>query len=104
MAGDAGYPALIQSRVLGVLWRSAGAAPGAYRALLRFEVDEGGRIRRPRLLGSTGAARRDALLRAALDGAGLDRPPASMPQPVTLLILPGATEPPAAGCGGAATP
>ena len=85
----AGYPGLVQAQVLQALCDSALTRPGAYRSLFRFEVDAAGRVRRPRLLGSTGDAARDAAMLEILQHVHLAHaPPADLPQPLTLLVLP----------------
>lgn len=88
--GDlAGYPGQIQARVWSDLCADARTAPGGYRALLRFEVDDAGQVRHPRLLGSTGDARRDEAMLAVLRRVSVGAPPPpSLPQPVTVLIVP----------------
>ncbi|MCA1325591.1 hypothetical protein [Herbaspirillum sp. alder98] len=83
------YDALVQSRAWATFCADQLTAPGSYRALLRFNIDAGGRVRRARLLGSTGSAPRDRLLTAALAGLEIGQPPpAGLVQPLTLLILP----------------
>ncbi|MGJ7526415.1 STN domain-containing protein [Variovorax sp. GB1P17] len=85
----AGYPSLVQAQVWEALCDDARTRPGAYRSLLRFEVDAMGQIRRPRLLGATGDASRDAAMLEILQGVHLAHaPPPDLPQPLTLLILP----------------
>ncbi|OEZ27301.1 hypothetical protein [Variovorax boronicumulans] len=85
----AGYPSLLQARVWEALCGNVRTRPGTYRSLLRFEVDEGGQLRRPRLLGLTGDAARDAEMLEVLRGVRLAHaPPPDLPQPLTLLILP----------------
>ncbi|MBO9357620.1 TonB family protein [Bordetella petrii] len=88
--GDlAGYPSQIQGRVWDALCADARTAPGAYRSLLRFQVDATGRLQRPRLLSSTGDGRRDEALLAALRRVRLGGPPPpGLAQPVTMLIVP----------------
>ncbi|MGT2429766.1 TonB family protein [Cupriavidus basilensis] len=89
LAGDAAYPGLVQARVWDALCRNALTAPGAYRSLLRFQLDAAGRVQRVRLLGSSGDGQRDAALLETLRRVRVERaPPPDMPQPVTLLILP----------------
>lgn len=84
-----GYPGMLQARVWHALCAQPQTRPGGYRALLRFQVDAAGHLQRPRLLGSSGDARRDAALVAALQRVRLDgAPPADLPQPVTMLLLP----------------
>ncbi|KAF1044731.1 MAG: Ferric-pseudobactin BN7/BN8 receptor [Herbaspirillum frisingense] len=83
------YDALVQARVRDAFCASEATAPGSYRALLRFDIDDAGTVRRPRLMSGTGDARRDALLTAALDRLEIGRtPPPGLAQPFTLLILP----------------
>jgi hypothetical protein len=84
-----GYQALIQAGVWRALCADSHIAQDSYRSLLRFEVDRGGQLRQPRLISSTGNARRDAALLAALGQVRLDRsPPPRLRQPVTMLIVP----------------
>ncbi len=88
--GDlAGYPGLVQARVWQALCGDPRTAPGAYRSLLRFQIDATGQIQRVRLLGSTGDGGRDAAVQATLQAVRMDRPPPpSLPQPLTLFIEP----------------
>lgn len=87
---DAGaYPALLQIHLWDALCRNARTAPGRYRALLSFQVDGMGWLRRVQLLGSTGDADRDAAMLDALGHVQMDAPPPpAMPQPLTMVILP----------------
>lgn len=85
----AGYPSLVQAQVWEALCASARTRPGTYRSLLRLEVDGTGQVRRPRLLGPSGDASRDAAMLEVLQGVHLAQaPPPDLPQPLTLLILP----------------
>lgn len=85
----AGYPALVQARVWQALCGNPATRPGEYRSLLRFQVDATGQLERPRLIGSTGDARRDAAVLATLQGVRMDdAPPPDFAQPVTMLLLP----------------
>lgn len=87
-AGD--YRGLLQARLWDALCGDARTRPGDYRALLRFEVDGVGQVRQVQLLGSTGNARRDAAVRARLERVRMDDPPPpGMPQPLTMIVLPG---------------
>ncbi|MDC8759660.1 energy transducer TonB family protein [Janthinobacterium fluminis] len=89
LASAGAYPGLVQARIWDALCAHAGTAPGAYRALLRFYVDGGGAVQRPRLLRSTGDARRDAAMLDALRRVRMAAPPpADMPQPLTVIVLP----------------
>ncbi|WP_429610578.1 hypothetical protein [Variovorax sp. W2I14] len=84
-----GYPSLVQAQVWEALCDDARTRPGTYRSLLRLEVDRTGQVRRPRLLGPSGDASRDAALLKVLQGVHLAHvPPPDLPQPLTLLILP----------------
>lgn len=84
-----GYPALVQTRIWQALCGNPLTVPGRYRAVLRFQLDVAGRIERPRLIGSTGDARRDVAVLETLRGIRMDAaPPKDMPQPVTMLLFP----------------
>lgn len=97
---DTDYGAWVQARVWQALCADARTAPGSYRTLLRFEVDATGALQKPRLLTSTGNARRDAAVREALQRVRVDRaPPPAMAQPLTLVLLPrDPTDPDAPRC------
>lgn len=83
------YDALVQARVWEALCSNTRTAPGRYRALLRLRVDGDGRVYQPRLLSSTGDARRDAMLTGLLDRLSVgEPPPAGLSQPLTMLMLP----------------
>ncbi|MFJ3047945.1 STN domain-containing protein [Herbaspirillum chlorophenolicum] len=83
------YDALVQTRVWETLCSNERTAPGSYRALLRFRVDENGRVRLVRLLGSTGNTRRDTMLTDMLGKLVIGQPPpSSLVQPLTMLMLP----------------
>ncbi len=84
-----GYPSLVQARVWQALCGNPNTRPGEYRSLLRFQVGAAGQVERPRLIGTTGDARRDAAVVATLQGVRMEgAPPADFPQPVTMLLLP----------------
>lgn len=88
----AGYPTLLQARILDTLCNDRRTAPGRYRMLLRFRVDGEGRVRQPTLLNSTGDAGREAAVLEVLQRVQLEvAPPPDMPQPVAMLILPRST-------------
>lgn len=83
------YAGLLQTGVWAGFCEDARTAPGAYRALLRFQVDGAGQVQRPRLLGPSGDAVRDAALLEVLQRVRMDTaPPPDFPQPVTLLVEP----------------
>ncbi len=86
---DIGYGARLQARIWEALCADARTVPGAYRALLRFEVDATGALQRPRLLTSTGDVRRDAALSEVLQRVHVGHaPPPAMAQPLTMVLLP----------------
>ena len=91
------YYAQVQRRVLTALCANHRTRPGVYRLALRFHIDAANAISqlevhaadRPEL---------EAAARAALAGLPLGaRPPDSLRQPLTLLVLPSAN--PDGGCG-----
>ena len=87
-----GYPAFVQASVMAALCRRDDSAPGAYRALLRFRVTPDGALADVELMSGTGDARRDRAIVTGLRQTLLEiPPPPDMRQPVTLLILPGAS-------------
>lgn len=80
---------LAQARILEALCGSAEVRPGDYRLPLQLWFDAAGAVERVALLGSTGSARRDALLRDALVRIHLGEPlSAEVHQPVMVVILP----------------
>lgn len=84
-----GYPGLVQTRVWQALCGNPRTVPGQYRSLLRFQVDAVGQIQRPRLIGSTGDAERDAAVLDVLRQVRMgSAPPRDLEQPVTMLLLP----------------
>ncbi|MGJ7543790.1 secretin and TonB N-terminal domain-containing protein [Variovorax sp. LT1R16] len=84
-----GYPGRVQTRVWRALCDNPRTVPGEYRSLLRFQVDAAGQIQRPRLIGSTGDAGRDAAVLDVLRHVRMDStPPSDLEQPVTMLLLP----------------
>ncbi len=86
---DRRHDGLLQRRIWRTLCASALTAPGAYRAVLRLDLDAQGRWTRPRLLSGTGEPRRDAAIVAALQGLPVEAPlPAGQDPTMTLLLLP----------------
>ncbi|ATD61166.1 hypothetical protein CNX70_14125 [Janthinobacterium svalbardensis] len=88
--GDhAAYVSRLQHVLLGLLCRAAQTRPGGYRLALQLTLDRAGVVDRVHLLDSTGLRARDtAIARLVLGmrvGAG---PSPSMPQPVSILLLP----------------
>jgi hypothetical protein len=88
--GDhAAYVSRLQHVLLGLLCRAAQTRPGGYRLALQLYLNRAGVVDRVHLLDSTGLRARDtAIARVVLGmrvGAG---PSPSMPQPVSILLLP----------------
>ncbi|RBL84498.1 TonB-dependent outer membrane receptor [Streptomyces cavourensis] len=91
-ADFSGYIGRLQKALLRTLCGSAAARPGEYRLALQLRLDDGGHVTRLRLLDSTGSGRVDAAVTRALQGMDVGAPPpAGMPQPVSILLLPGGT-------------
>jgi hypothetical protein len=85
------YSAAVQSAVQARLCRRDETRPGTYRTLIRLWIDGSGAVLRAVLLTSTGDDRRDAALSTALQALTVgEPPPPGLPQPVTLLLAPGA--------------
>jgi hypothetical protein len=83
------YADWLQRRIWISLCGSRAAAPGNYRVLLRFRIDGAGRLVQPSLLTSSGQGERDDAIRATLQNVQLNiLPPSTMPQPITILIVP----------------
>lgn len=86
---DRSYDGLVQMRVWEALCADHRTAPGGYRASLRLNVDQTGRLAAPSLIGSTGDTGRDQAVIAVLNGLQMGQsPPASLLQPLVLVILP----------------
>ncbi|KAG1260719.1 hypothetical protein G6F66_014397 [Rhizopus arrhizus] len=63
-----------------------------YRLALQLRLDDGGHVARMRLLDTTGSDRVDMAETRAITGMDVGAPPpAGMPQPVSVLLLPGGT-------------
>ncbi len=85
------YGAAIQRALHERLCRHQETRPGTFRVLVRLWIGGTGRIGRSEMLTSTGDGRRDRMLAAALQDFAIDEPPPpDLPQPVTLLLIPGA--------------
>lgn len=83
------YDGLMQTRIRERFCDRPLLARGTWRAAVQFHIDATGQVRAARLLDTSGDRSRDAAITAALDGMRLDwTPPATMAQPVTLLIDP----------------
>jgi hypothetical protein len=90
---DERYFRTIQNVVKYTLCSRAQTLPGGYRAVIQLWINASGIVLRSALLGSTGNPARDQMLSDTLDGLPLGAaPPAGLPQPVTLIILPRAPD------------
>ena len=90
---DEGYFRTIQSVVKSTLCSRSLTLPGGYRVVIQLWINLSGVVLRSALLSSTGSADRDRMLSRILDGLPLGAaPPAGLPQPVTLIILPRAPD------------
>jgi hypothetical protein len=87
------YAAEVQARLTHVLCEDAQTRPGTYRLLIQLTIGASGAVTSSRLFGSTGVAARDAaILRAARSIVFDSSPPAILPQPVTILLHPLASD------------
>lgn len=86
------YFADVQSTLEQVLCRSPETRPGRYRVGVQLWIGANGAIRAAHLFGSTGDGQRDAVLSKTMEGAVFNPPPASLPQPVTVVLLPASEE------------
>jgi hypothetical protein len=82
------YSALIQERINQALCAGQLTQPGAYRAALNFRIGMSGDVEQFQLLGPSGDPQRDDAIAHALTGLAIGRPPAHMPQPFTMVLLP----------------
>ncbi len=87
---------LIQTDVRRIFCQDDEIRPGHYRAVLKFMVAADGQIRQSTLLGTTGSEERDRAITRALDATSLEAPPpADLPQPIMMVILPQSSGKPA---------
>lgn len=83
------YSALLQNVVKRALCRQPDTHPGAYRSAIQLWIAPSGAVERAVIVGTTGDAARDRGLAEAFRGLSIGvPPPAGLPQPATLLILP----------------
>lgn len=84
------YPGLLQTRVWQALCADARTAPGNYRILFRFRIDQNGRLADAQLLSSSGNAARDFALLEVVQRVQLEAPPPAVlaQQDLTMLLLP----------------
>lgn len=95
------YAGKIQRPIEVALCQSAKTRPGTYRLAMQIWIAPSGQVKQTRLLTSY-SAQRDSEVREALSKLVLDPPPTDMPQPVTLLLLPG-REVPSSACAAASS-
>jgi hypothetical protein len=107
--GDhAAYVGRLQHVLLGLLCRAAQTRPGGYRLALQLYLNRAGVVDRVHLLDSTGLRARDTAIARVVLGMRVGAPPLpSMPQPVSILLLPqgpGSEVDCAAGAQGSSAP
>ena len=88
--GDhAAYVSRLQHVLLGLLCRAAQTRPGGYRLALQLYLNRAGVVDRVHLLDSTGLRARDTAIARVVLGMHVGAAPLpSMPQPVSILLLP----------------
>jgi hypothetical protein len=88
--GDhAAYVGRLQHVLLGLLCRAAQTRPGGYRLALQLYLNRAGVVDRVHLLDSTGLRARDTAIARVVLGMRVGAAPLpSMPQPVSILLLP----------------
>jgi hypothetical protein len=83
------YFAMLQAVLRQALCRTAETRPGRYQLVVRLWLASSGAVQRSQLLGSTGSRQRDSAFAAALRLVKVNLPPpAGMPQPLTMVVLP----------------
>lgn len=83
------YAAQVQQALRDNLCNSAQTRPGRYRLALQLHLDARGTVDRFRLLSTTGEPARDAAVQARVRQLSVgSAPPASLPQPLVILLLP----------------
>lgn len=83
------YFAVLQQAVLRALCQGEATAPGGYRLALKLWIAPSGILAGAKRLDSTGDPARDAAVDAVLPGLDIGaRPPADLPQPIALVVLP----------------
>lgn len=79
----------VQTAVKRVLCQSEETQPGRYRMALQLWIDPSGTVVRSEFLSATSSRERDALVSAGLKNLTIEMAqPASLPQPVTVVVLP----------------
>lgn len=85
----AAYVSRLQHVLLGLLCRAAQTRPGGYRLALQLYLNRAGVVDRVQLLDTTGLPARDKAIARLVLGMQVGAGPApSMPQPVSILLLP----------------
>lgn len=83
------YAMVLQSSITRILCRAQPEAFGRYRAVFQMWINGDGSVRDARLLESTGLKERDAVMQQALRNGLMDAvPPATLAQPVSILLTP----------------
>lgn len=82
------YTDLIKNQIEDAMAKDKTLANGSYKVVVKVWVAASGRIQRYELVGSSGDAEKDALVRKALDGLPplAESPPNDMPQPIKLRV------------------
>jgi hypothetical protein len=92
---DPPYFAIVQRAVLRRLCQDDATSPGGYRVGLKLWIGPYGTVMRSERLGTTGDSGRDAALDAAARSLDVGQPPpAELPQPIAVLILPHSSQDP----------
>ncbi|MEW6436331.1 MAG: STN domain-containing protein [Pseudomonadota bacterium] len=86
--GDGAYFADVQDSLMRALCRRPETQPGHYRLGLQLWVGAEGAIRAAHLLDSSGDTKRDVVIVDLLRAMPLAPPPRSLPQPITIVLLP----------------
>lgn len=82
------YFAAVQASLRAALCQRQETRPGLYRVGLRLWLGPSGAVTRSELLSSTGNRNRDAMLAQVLSTVIIDEPPpATLPQPVTVVLM-----------------